>query len=148
MCAALLQVATLDSATQGPGPRWNAFQYSRYWRYKEREATWGALGGCGARSQALTAEQLRAAAEEADEADSRQLPTGRAFQGPVKAFSGLERDFKGPCWPQQRHAFGRACKGTYRHQGRYVPVYLPSQCCNAPAGSFSSYIKMHSSPRW
>jgi len=35
-------VTTADSATQGAGPRWNAFQLSRYLQWRQRQAQRGA----------------------------------------------------------------------------------------------------------
>lgn len=70
----LTQVATADSATQGAGPRWNMFQYSRYAQWRVRQAAAAVAAGAQAPAQ-----PPRAKAEEEDEADSRDLrPRGRA----------------------------------------------------------------------
>ncbi|KAK9832805.1 hypothetical protein WJX81_002707 [Elliptochloris bilobata] len=66
------EVATMDSATQDAGPRWNAFQYSRYWHWRTRQAARAAAAAASG-GAAPAAEQLRAKTEEEDEADSRDL---------------------------------------------------------------------------
>lgn len=101
-----MQVATSDSATQGPGPRWNAFQYSRYWQFKEREAAWRAAGGRVASSQPPSA-------EEADEADSRQLRTGCVpFMDLLgSGVSFFNMTLGGPGRSQLRRSVGRGLQG-------------------------------------
>ncbi len=77
-------MTTADSATQGAGPRWNAFQLSRYLQWRQRQAQRGAAAA--PLGDAAAAGVLRPKAEEEDEADSRDLrPRGRAPRPPLSA---------------------------------------------------------------